>query len=610
MRAESANFLGKVTAPGAKNLDSAVFASPLYGARDNVIQFDVEADSTYQLVATGDTHPPIPLGDSFITFGPSTGNYELIISTETAAFPATAVYPISLDPSSGSGLQLGTITSAAEVDQFSFTAPVTGQITVRVNGGVTNSTMGLFQESQFVATADQSFQVRVSDPHATSQQPSLYVLTITTTTVNTDEFPDNQVFRIALDARGFGSQSGAINYAGDTDTFRFRAPLSGTMTLIMRTPDFSGLQSQVSVSLVRLIGTSAPVPLLDSSHPGNDHIVKFHVDQGTEYTVTVSGNHGTSGPYQLSLSLRPDNRPIPETPVTTQVTSTSTNTRLTVFSLSPSTGNTGNTTTTKVTVPSGQATQAPNSLIATLLFVAARDNSQVSKDPALASATGPANTTVATTTLLITLIALSSGGGDSGDMDIVAGIDGSIFQDLDGNGSRDDGEAGVAEETVVLEMKSGGQYVLAGTVTTDATGVFRFAGLGPGDYRVRYVGAGANLTTPLSYSVKLTGNGAVTVLHFGKSVKRGQKQAAHHHPEEDFVHVPETAFLEAVDCAFVDWREDSDPVVLDKCDDRSKDWWLGLFALVPPAMWQYGLLDGVHHGTRHHRGHPVRKVGQ
>lgn len=345
MRAESADFLSKVTAPGTTILDSAVFASPLYGARDNVIQFHVDAGSTYQLVATGD-RPPILVDGNFLSG--STGNYELIISTETAAFPATAVLPISLDPS-GSGLQLGTIASAAEVDQFSFTAPVTGQITVRVNGGVTNG--GLFQESHFAATAGQSFQVQVSDPDATSQQPSLYVLTITTTTANADEFPDNQVFLIALDAGGFGgfgSQSGAINYSGDTDTFRFRAPLSGTMTLIMRTTDFSGLQSQVSVSPNTVISDIAPPVPSDGSHPGNDHIVKFHVHQGTEYTVTVSGNHDTSGPYQLSLDLR-TNRPIPETPLITQVTSTSTNTRLAVFSPPPfSTGNTGGT----VTVPS------------------------------------------------------------------------------------------------------------------------------------------------------------------------------------------------------------------------------------------------------------------
>lgn len=213
---------------------------------------------------------------------------------------------------------------------------------------------------------------------------------------------------------------------------------------------------------------------------------------------------------------------------------------------------------------------------------------------------------MATTALLISLIATTSGGSDTDD---VAAIYGSVFQDLDGNGARDDGEAGVAGETVVLEMKTGGQHVQVGTVTTDAGGVFLFAGMGPGDYRVRYLGAGANLTTPVSYSVKVTGNGAVKAIYFGKSVKRGQKQAAHHHPGEE-IHVLENAFPDSVDRAFVDWNEDSVPVALDKCDDCSKDWWLGLFALVPAAMWQYGLLDGVHHGTRHHRGHPVRKVCQ
>jgi hypothetical protein len=153
-------------------------------------------------------------------------------------------------------------------------------------------------------------------------------------------------------------------------------------------------------------------------------------------------------------------------------------------------------------------------------------------------------------------------------------------------------------------MRKGDQYVVVGKVSTDATGAFAFAGVPAGDYRVRYLGAGANLTTPASYSVKATGNGAVKALHFGKSIKRGQKRAPHHHPEEDLVHIPETAFPEAVDLVFVDWREDSVPVVLDKCDGSSKGWWLGLFALLPAAMWQYGLLD--EHGARHYRRHPVR----
>jgi hypothetical protein len=801
MRAESEGLVSKVTAPGTTILDSAVFASTLHSAGDDVIQFDVTAGNSYQLTATGGMIPATggnPPSDT-------TGSYELFISTQTAAFSATAVHSLTLDPS-GSGVQLGTIATPGEVDRFQFTVPVTGQVTVRINGG----TQGLFQEAQLLTTAGESFQVQVSDP---SNQTGLYVLTVTSIA---DDFPDSQVFPITLDASGSGTQAGAINYAGDVDSFQFTAPVSGTMTLSMaQKPKASPnnvytLQSSLSVSGANV--TYSTSPPRRSSDTANDEIIQFSVVQGQQYTVHAAGLNGTSGDYVLTFSMAvhsdsattptvinmdssgvgqqsgsivvPGEQDLyqftasltgytlialnstggankfttffglpeisllnstagtnlqgllsfpsttfPTTPVqltvlntnpvqtettvssgvgwleatsdnfaaipvvagqtyqflvsganqsigpysltlstyssstgvlivTTseahrspdpvtgpvdptdslgfsnerfltfgfssltlfvsnrgiapqnesfQVTSTSTNIRLAAFSLSSSSGGSSTGSTTTVTVPSSQSTQAPNSLIATLLTVAARDSSLGSTDPAVASAAGSANTTAATAALLIALVTPGSGGGgDMGNVPAAAStIGGSVFQDLDGNGRRDTGEPGVAGETIILDMKKGDEYVQVGKATTDDKGAFSFAGIAPGEYRVRRVGAGGNLTTPARYSVTVTSDGKVKVINFGRGAKRGQTRAPHAQPSSyragaEIAHTQGSAFPEAIDRVFQEWNEDD--TAFSFLDDRERhhganDWWLGLLPLVPVAMLC------IPNGRRYNRGH-------
>jgi hypothetical protein len=732
MRAESEGFISQLTAPGTTILDSAVFASTLDVAGDDVIQFQVDAGNTYQLVATGGPTTQIPPVSS-------TGKYELIISTQTADFSATAVHPLALD-ATGAGLQLGTIETPGEVDTFTFTVPVTGQTTVRVDGGITG------QQTQFLTTAGQSFEVQVFDA---SNKTGLYVMTVTSIA---DDYPDNEAFTIPLDATGSGTKSGAINYGGDVDVFHFTAPVSGTMTLKMHTPDLSGLQSEVAVGPAPVTYQVSPSVRSFESAPANDQILQFHVDQGVQYTVKASGANGSSGGYQLSFSMTvdSDSATTPQvitldasgsgsqsgsivvpgdqdlyqftapvsgymivsmnstpgtnlqglvtfpsvTPVlqsfagvgwmqntrddfvaiqvtagqayqflvsgdnssigdytlnlssysvgqvahftiqseynffrpsdslgnfftthltfdfsadpptvavltsaiapqneSSSVTSTTTNTRVAAFALSsssgnsPSTGNSGgNTTSGTVSVPSGTSTQATNSLIATLLTVAARDSALQSSDSAVAS-TLPSNLSSAVaTSLLVSLVAGSSGGGDMGTVTVIAGT---VFEDRNGNGRPDAGEPGVAGETIVLEMRKGDQYVVVGKTSTDATGAFAFAGMPAGDYRVRCLGAGLNLTTPASYPVKVTSGSTARIVNFGKAAKRGQTLAPREQPFYCWIWEDSDgpALAEAVDRAFWDWHEDdSVPAVLDAPERAANDWWLGLLSLAPAAM--------------------------
>ena len=58
-----------------------------------------------------------------------------------------------------------------------------------------------------------------------------------------------------------------------------------------------------------------------------------------------------------------------------------------------------------------------------------------------------------------------------------------VWDDLDGDGIQDPGEPGVEGVTVHLRDASGTEI---GSTTTDATGAYRFIGLEPGDYSVRF----------------------------------------------------------------------------------------------------------------------------
>jgi hypothetical protein len=79
-------------------------------------------------------------------------------------------------------------------------------------------------------------------------------------------------------------------------------------------------------------------------------------------------------------------------------------------------------------------------------------------------------------------------GVNFGDFRLIS-ISGVKFQDTNGNGVRDSGEAGLRGWTIFLDANRNG-VLDAGErrTTTDANGNYTFANLGPGTYRVREVG--------------------------------------------------------------------------------------------------------------------------
>jgi protocatechuate 3,4-dioxygenase beta subunit len=108
--------------------------------------------------------------------------------------------------------------------------------------------------------------------------------------------------------------------------------------------------------------------------------------------------------------------------------------------------------------------------------------------------------------------ASSTTGMDFGNFQL-ASVSGEAFSDVNGNGSLDGGEPGIAGVTINLLDSSGN--VVQSTLT-DGNGDFSFAGIGPGTFSVQEpYQPGFSLTTPGSYSVTTSSGSATTGLLFG-----------------------------------------------------------------------------------------------
>jgi hypothetical protein len=218
--------------------------------------------------------------------------------------PAGVIQQIPLD-ATGAAVQLGSINFIGDTDVYSITLPVTGQTTIVIDGGTIPD-----QVVDFLVRQGQTFNLTI---FALDDSTGDYRLTISTIE---DDFPDFETSLIALNPDGSGSQEGRINYAGDEDVFRFISPVTGTMTLLMRTPDGSGLRSSLLISgasvFNQVLVPKLPAAVFDrftgqlSLFEGRDHVVQFDVVQGREYKIRAAGADGSSGDYQLLFSVPVD----------------------------------------------------------------------------------------------------------------------------------------------------------------------------------------------------------------------------------------------------------------------------------------------------------------
>lgn len=88
----------------------------------------------------------------------------------------------------------------------------------------------------------------------------------------------------------------------------------------------------------------------------------------------------------------------------------------------------------------------------------------------------------------------------------LAQIGGQKFNDLDADGVKDEGEAGLAGWTIQLDKNGDGS--VEATATTDAYGYYRFTDLGPGSYRITEAARAGWLSTGAAFRSVVTSSGA------------------------------------------------------------------------------------------------------
>ena len=112
-------------------------------------------------------------------------------------------------------------------------------------------------------------------------------------------------------------------------------------------------------------------------------------------------------------------------------------------------------------------------------------------------------------------------------------VTGTVFRDLNGNGSQDPGESGVAGVTVYLDLNHSGQFVSGDpSAVSDGSGNFTIGLLAIGSYTVREdaVPGSVSLTTPAggSVGVNLTLVATTASVDFGQIQSSGMLPVAPH----------------------------------------------------------------------------------
>jgi len=491
---------------------------------------------------------------------------------------------------------------------------------------------------QFEVVEGAEYEVRVSNAHVFSEN---YRLSFAIG----DDFSDTVAKSITLKA-GPTTQTGSIETPDDQDRFKFTARNTGYVIVALSPAFGTGMQGRLTfptdanplapITVEYLPNTTGYLPNTSVEDGYNvfskvgfggatrNHFVVLQVTRGQTYEFLVSGDQDTIGDYEVKLYStrlsvpmefeaessipghfitdtlkfsRPSTSPSSSSIQLTVGTSEDgivfpepggqfagpPNTKLVVSPLPPA--NTGGTPGT-VTVPSGQATLAGNSLINTLLVVAARDNAVRPTENVVASQ-GTADVAATLFAALLTgVIAPATGGTDGAtdpgtDASTAPPIRGTVFEDLDGNGRLDTGEPGLAGEKIVLEVQQNGQYVVVATALTDAKGAYSFAEVPAGEYRVRRLvqaSSGSSPATATSYPVKVTGESKPKTLDFGKPGKRGRTQLDRPAPAlggtaAQFAWHEDAAIAPELGQVFQDWCD------LDEPDDAPTGWWLALLPL-------------------------------
>ena len=276
-----------------------------------------------------------------------TGAYSITVSTDPVddylptpgtATPAAGDFAgapaIAIGTVNGIGTIAGVLVPLGDSDLFKFTTLAVGPVTVRISTPLStlNPQVRIFDSSQsLVFTAGGNGDSATVTFNATGAGQTFFVLVLAdagatgntavgsyTTTVTValpggggggggpDDFPNagewNDAANIGLDARtGFGSISGIIAPAADTDLFTFTVPGAGFVDIQLNTPAGGLVDGQI-----RIFNSARTQVFFDSAGiPRASAAVKFAAAAGETYFVLVEPIGTATGSYTLRLSAQP-----------------------------------------------------------------------------------------------------------------------------------------------------------------------------------------------------------------------------------------------------------------------------------------------------------------
>lgn len=292
--------------------DVTVFDSnqTLLATNDDIDLDAFNLNSEVQLrVVAGRTYYVQAGVSEFAAFGDDSGSYQVAISTVADDFGNTFAdaEPIALN-AAGSATKTGSIEISGDVDFFRFVATMSGYMSIRQDAAnrTLDSVVEVFDANQMslarddngggarnslayvVVTAGQTYYVRAAGQSTTA---GAYKLTLTSLNV-ADDFGNDfaHAHNLNLSPAGAATQRGVLEVPIDVDMFRFKATVSGWLTVT----DVADNQVQAF--------DDAHI-LVDAGHGR----ALFEVVAGQTYFIQYNDGARDSiqGPYELSFKTTP-----------------------------------------------------------------------------------------------------------------------------------------------------------------------------------------------------------------------------------------------------------------------------------------------------------------
>jgi hypothetical protein len=267
------------------------------GGRNSQLRFWARAGHTYYIQASG--------------FGTDIGRYDLTFALDDFGDTLAGAHTLHLDET-GSGRQSGSIGPGGDVDVYRVVAPTTGSLPVTLTaarGSTFDGRLEVFdaQQERLVADDDGAggSNSRVHVDAVADQTYFVHVAGFGTSTgaydliVGDDSpatFADGPV--VVLDSSGSGEQAGRLEHADDVDVFRFVAPVSGELTVLLA-PD-QGSSLKVSLSA---FGPEQALLGSDFDEGKGFAQVRLSVTTGQVYFLQAAGDGSGAGRYALRLGV-------------------------------------------------------------------------------------------------------------------------------------------------------------------------------------------------------------------------------------------------------------------------------------------------------------------